>query len=555
MIDLAQAPEGLIHKPDSFLPGQANMPRVPKDHSEKIRQQYARRGLMDLYFLCRSILGYDLLTPLTHAHLCKFIVECSAVRRMIQMPRTHFKTTIATIADAMRIAVGDPNVQILIVASSSTNAERFLAEITNHFRRNERFRWVYQECIPTDWSKVTNNRQELEIKRDSYSRDPTFDAIGARGAVESRHYHWIKCDDIIGLKERQSDVEMAATVEWSDGIDSLLISPEIHRVDYVGTRQSSNDVYAHKERHHAHGEEPVEVGPYVTRAGDMYKFNRGAEENGEPIFPFDGKGQVVITKKFLDNMKATNPTRYAAHYANNPRKSGLNIFQEEGERFWHFDSGKVIWEDPVDGNIDLGAPETFNLICFCDPAEARDRKKSARQALVLTGTKTHKGILRIAVLRTSIGHYPSSEVVDTIFEWDAELPIQYFAIEKYGFQGALERWINQRSIRERVPLPPVRLWPPKGVHTAKQSKHERIRGLQPLWRAGQIALHRSQHELIDEILDYPNSRLKDGVDCLSFGTILWDYSWDEEEEKEQEKRERKRYENRDVTGYGMRQAS
>jgi hypothetical protein len=534
---------------EATLPPAAVYPGVPKGATDLIRLEYANQGKEDLYFLCRAILGYDRLTPHTHGHLCHFITTCDSIRRMIQMPRSHFKTTIATIGDSIRLAVCDPNIQILIVASSSTNAERFLMEITNHFKRNECFRWAFRELIPEDWSKVTNNRQELEINRTSFSRDPTFDTIGARGAVESRHYHRIKADDIIGLKERQSETEMLATCEWSDGLESLLIMPEEDTIDYIGTRQAQNDVYAHQERYYGRNKTPVPVGPYVTKHGELYKFNRGAEEDGEPIFP------EMITKERLNNLRIANPERYAAHYANDPRQSGLNIFGEENLRLWEYRSGSIVLIDPVDGELEVGPPNSLELITLCDPAQAKDRKKHARQALILTGTAMIGSKLRIITIKTAIGHYPADELVNTIFEWDSRYEIAYFSIEKFGFQGSLERWIHEKATRERVPEPAVMLWPPKGTHLAQKSKDERIRGLQPLWNAGQLYFHKEQSELIEEALDWPNSRFRDGLDALAQGVILWETSWDEKEEQESRDREDEYLSKLGVTGYSVRKAS
>ena len=275
---------------------------VPTGATDKVRLELAARGKEDLFFFVKGILGYDRLSPSIHGELCTFLMQTRGfLRRMIQMPRSHFKTTIVTIGSSMQDITLDPNIRILLVASSSTNAKRFLLEIQKHFIMNKMFRWLYTDIIPLEITKARWNADELEVPREVMFREPTIDTIGAKGAVASRHYNRIIGDDIIGEKELHSEIEMEKTIEWASGLESLLISPIEDRIDFVGTRWRMNDVYAAVEQFYGHKNKPVEIGPHAIKVGEIIIYRREAMENGEAVFP------EMFSTEFFNRMLRENP--------------------------------------------------------------------------------------------------------------------------------------------------------------------------------------------------------------------------------------------------------
>ena len=85
---------------------------------EKIK----RKCQTDLYFLAKTVLGYDQVHYDTHNALCNFIVNEESNRRMILMSRGFLKSTLSTISDSIRLAICDPNTRILIANETDEKA-------------------------------------------------------------------------------------------------------------------------------------------------------------------------------------------------------------------------------------------------------------------------------------------------------------------------------------------------------------------------------------------------------------------------------------------------
>lgn len=525
-------------------------PSVPKDAVEDRRLELRQRGIDDLYFFTRGVLGYNLLVPHAHKHLCKFADTCDALRRMFLMPRSHFKTTIITIAQTMQDVCKDPNDRILIVGSSSTNAERFLSEISQHFKRNQLFRWLYPELIHDSFtaSDVTWTGSEITVPRDLISRDPTVDTIGARGTVESRHYNKIRADDIIGEKELNSAVEMERTIEWVTGLESLLISPDRDLIDFVGTHWRFQDVYAFIQEFYAGNvkeEEAEEIGPFASRRGDLVLFRRDARhEDGEPIFP------EQVSKAFLDRLQRENPLRYAAQYANDPQASGETKFDYRDLRFYEFvgPERRMLRVEDAEGNTKLIPISKLDLGVLTDPSVAETRGASDT-AILLVGHYEAKDWL--FVLEENIGQIQPDETVDHIFRLCKDFSLlRFVSIEQVAYQKALKYWIRREADSRKRPYPPVVEYKPG----TQRTKDERIEGLLPRVRSHKLFLLPGHHKLIAEFKRYTKDgkSKRDGLDALSQAIDHFGKGWSEEHEEDTRERWREQLRVINSTGYGVK---
>jgi hypothetical protein len=96
------------------------------------------------------------MVPHYHLHVCEFLQQTEAInigsRRMVLLPRSTFKSTLATISYPIWRLCHDPNLRILIISDTQNNASRFMSEIQNHFERNELFRAIFSEMIPPNFN-------------------------------------------------------------------------------------------------------------------------------------------------------------------------------------------------------------------------------------------------------------------------------------------------------------------------------------------------------------------------------------------------------------------
>ena len=487
---------------------------------EAVRLRMAQRGLEDTFYLAYNILKYTKMTVPTHGPICTFLDTCNYSRRLIQHPRSTFKSTIVTISKRIQDVMRDPALRILIVGDTDTNASRHLGKIKLQLERNLLLKWLYPLSFWEDTSQApTWSQKTLFLPNTAPHGEPTFDTIGAGGGVVSRHFDIINADDLVGEKEAYSPTEMDRVIEWFTGLESLFVPPiEKGLLDIPSTFWRKDDVYAFAEAFYGQGEPIIETGPFSYVRGQIAVFRRGAVENGKSIYP-EG-----ISMEFLERLNKENPERYAAQYANNPQTSNLQYFRPEYRKYYQprSEDGRIIAiRQSDDLPTEIIDTRKLQIVSFCDPhaggSQAR-RFKSARAAVLTTGTDA-KG--RIFILDCWIRRAPTNEIVDEILRQNEKWFPELFSIEGNGFQRMLKFWIDERVERDfRIPVP-YHPYLPKGDKDGEQ----RIRGLQPLYRAGHIFHGPGMLELEEEYLAWPRGR-KDGLDALAQGLEVWDTGWD-----------------------------
>ena len=490
-----------------------NLPKKPKKVNEDTRQQMRELGKNNLYYLCKVILGYDKLVPHVHMPMCEFADTVKANRRLKLMPRTHFKTTIWTIALTIQDIIKDCNVTILIVADTGTNASRFMREIQQHFEMNELFRWLYPEIIPKNFTKATWSQTEMIVPRTKVRREPTVDAIGAMGGIESRHYDIIRPDDLVTEKCIHSDVEMDKLNTWAGGLESLLNSEITGLIDFTGSRKKKGDLYEVQTKRYGDGFESQDIGPHATQVGELATFWRRDIEEGQPIFPEQN------SMGFLMRLKKFDPQRYHAQYANSPKGTGLNTYNDEQLRFWRWSDDRRTIICAHEGEQFLKvSPWGGERIIVYDPSRAEHKGSSQNSILVIL--KGYPLPFRI-VLEAHIGHYPPDEAIDHLFRLNKKWKPTIVSVEHRGFQGAVKYWVEEKAERDGLDVPPIILWPPKGSEKAQWAKDEHIKAVQPLVNSNLVWLHKSQTELIEQFEFHPNVRYDDGVDSFSQTLDYW----------------------------------
>lgn len=500
------------------------------------------RALNETYYLATVVLGYDRLTPNTHGPLCTFLDTCRTYRRLIQMPRSHFKTVIVTVTHRIKNVLNNPGLRTLIVGDTGTNAEGHLLKIKNHFESNQLLRWLFRERIWEDTSQaIMWSQKRLFLPNNAPHGEPTFDTIGARGAVVSRHFDIIDADDLIGEDEYYSETDMARTIEWFSGLEALFVPPvATGLMDIPSTYWRENDVYAYAEKFYGRGQDAVPTGPYSYVRGEIAVFRRGARnEDGSPIFP------EAFTKEYLDRLQQENPERYAAQYANNPRAAGVAYFEQQYLRYynWKIVDHRIVWEE--DGKLKHVDLDKLTIISLCDPhaGGSKARFHNTRAAVITTGVFPE--LSRIFVLDCCIKQMPTGQLIDEIFRQNEKWQPQIFSIEANGLQKMLKYWIDERVERDGKASVPYVPFIPQGDKDGMQ----RIRGLQPLFRAGQIYIQNGFTQLIDEYLVYPRG-FKDGLDCLAQGLKHWNVGFEAVEQEYLDELEQELRRTRNVvTGY------
>ena len=184
------------------------------------------------YITCRS------LQPL-HASIIHNVSDNQA--SMDLAPRGHGKSTIGDVDFCITKVLRNPDIRIMIGSKTQTQASAFLKEIRTHFEQNVNLIRIFG-----DWKKsrdnVWNDKEFTVNRRTVIKKEATVSALGASGAVVSKHFDIIIGDDLVGFENARTEAQRKVLKEWfySSLYPTLEPDGEIH---ILGTRYSSMDLY------------------------------------------------------------------------------------------------------------------------------------------------------------------------------------------------------------------------------------------------------------------------------------------------------------------------
>lgn len=184
------------------------------------------------YITCRS------LQPL-HASIIHNVSDNQA--SMDLAPRGHGKSTIGDVDFCITKVLRNPDIRIMIGSKTQTQASAFLKEIRTHFEQNVNLIRIFG-----DWKKsrdnVWNDKEFTVNRRTVIKKEATVSALGASGAVVSKHFDIIIGDDLVGFENARTEAQRKVLKKWfySSLYPTLEPDGEIH---ILGTRYSPMDLY------------------------------------------------------------------------------------------------------------------------------------------------------------------------------------------------------------------------------------------------------------------------------------------------------------------------
>jgi len=163
-------------------------------------------------------------------------------------PRDHGKTEIFVNALPLRRICEDPNVRILVVQKTATEARKAVSVIKNELeqnhllQRNYRQHWLATVNEPNIVNKAGMiddktgawQAQRIYCKRTRTSKDPTFEGVGVGGAITGGHFDLIICDDILDDENTKTPDRCQTIINWFAGTILQLREPHT-KIIVVGT--------------------------------------------------------------------------------------------------------------------------------------------------------------------------------------------------------------------------------------------------------------------------------------------------------------------------------
>lgn len=478
--------------------GEQKLIDLGKDSSDSIKL-LRHQAKHDLFFLSYGVLGYDKLSDRLHLHFCRWLQNTENEQfRLILLPRSHFKSTIATISDSIRIALPDDigtatyprnlgfNVRVLLAHETDGSAQRFLSSIRDFIYRSEVLLALYPEITPEKGR--TDNKGELELNRERTWSEPTFSTMGVGGKKQGAHFDYIKADDLQGETATASETEKKSLMQWVDNLQSFLVTPMTDHIDFIGTRWAFDDVWNHITNMYAD--------QLVTYHRAVEEYSKEAKKK-VPIFPeqFTEKSLKILRK----NKKVFN-----AQYLNDP-KEGASSFQDAWLRYWQ-------WYDTRNVAIFDGESSSIYGISDLDKVILIDPAMTGNFGYCVTGTTPKNQHL---VLESHKQEWEQPEFVNFVFQqvqrWNPRLVVIEGVLFSHLYQHWFVREMAARRVRFNI----------EAVPTRQKSKDSRIMGLAPFFEAGHILFHQEQHDIIQEFREFGASSNIHILDALAYGPQFW----------------------------------
>ncbi len=481
-----------------------------------------RRAKTDLFFLATGLLEYDLMSIGLHGHYCRWLEKNRGWQyRMTLFARGHYKSTTNTISDSIQMALPNdaqiiehpyclgPDIKLLIGHENRESASRFLYEITEAFTAKPAMLAFFPECIPT--RKIQRvNKWELELPRNAHHKEPTFDTIGAGGAAQGRHYHWFKLDDLIGEDARDSETVMKRILTWFDNVNSLKTRPKLDGWDLIGTHWSTSDVYAHAIKTYGLARGRSFIRNYfkkdVARMEDgvLAVYGRSVEEDGVIVFPEEFPPEEIARLR-------KNPKVFASQYANNPKDSGLTLFQPGWIKHYNVGNAGRLYVFAGDNTWSVDRRD-LDVTIQIDPSPG-ESDGGDESGIVVVGIDKS---FNIYILEAYKKRFKPPELIAEMLKLYTRWWPRHISVENVNFSAIYKYWFEAKCKELRI-FPSIYDYKPG----SERSKKGRIAGLTHYFAAGQVYMLEGMTQLRDELEWYPLGDGEHILDALAQGPEFW----------------------------------
>lgn len=389
-------------------------------------------------------------------------------KHVLEAPRGFGKSTICTTVYVIWRLLRDPNVRILIVSKTETQASRFLQEIRGHLEQNQVLIACFGAFVGT--GKWTDTALVI-AQRKSVAKEATVSAMGLEGPIVGGHWEVEIVDDPFDEDSSRSELLRDRALEWL----FTTLQPTLVPGGVIGircTRYHYDDMAGKIER-----EQATDV-----KTGEAYIYRLEREGDALPPRSHNARWKVLQTPAVTSDGASLWEARFPLEDRINPDGSiteGLQSMRQgspareraflrqfmlvclpeaEGERGAVFDISKFEAWTPAT------APDPRKLWLYMrhDPAwtsreEAAKRTSRDRRpdftAISIMGFEPTTG--RYYVLDHYRGLLSDMEGVgkarEIALEWK-RLGLRRYRVERTGLQiKHAPRFYQQ--IREAMPLP------------------------------------------------------------------------------------------------------
>lgn len=512
----------------------------PAFSTEQFYAYHRERGLRDLFFLGKWILGFDRLQGDLHADLA-YAWQCpdgteltrgpAGLFRWATIPRSHLKTTLLTICWTIFCLLRDHDERILIYMANFTVAKKKFGEIRalleGKGKNGEFFLDVFPELRtqPKDREKWSENA--LTIPRDTPYSDYSVECSGVGAIITGSHFTTENVDDVVGRLENAE--QMAKIFDILNNLDPLLDSFETGKRRMACTPWGFWDPAAREEKRNPAAlvarRSMFETADPLAPQGVRPVTNPGEFTHDKLIFRW--LPDMKKTVAFVQNIYKQTPYYASCQLSCFPRREGRIGFKPEWFRRCTR-RGDTLVELGMDGREVKKVPlAACNVFITVDPIGGDKRGVHGPRdpnanpdmdsdyvgiAVVAIADDNMKYVLDVREQR-----FNDDEFLAIIFHLVGQysprsVHIEATAGQRHIFKGFLDAW------KRGKPTFVLGEWP-----GGTASKSERIRGLIPQVSEGFMLFRTEAPDFIQagidacmqELLEGESAQHDDAADALS----------------------------------------
>jgi hypothetical protein len=492
--------------------------------------------LGSLYYFIRLALGRTRLTPTFHQMICRRL-ETMYMKELFEMPRDHFKSTIACegLPIFTVLPIGQQDIDLfyelgfdqefvrwmlqlhdctkrnLIISENITNAAGLGRRIRRHFESNAIFRSLFPEIIPTSQERWTDF--SLSVRQPQGAKghgEGTFDFLGVGSAAQSRHYNGLIIqDDMVGRKALESASIMEKTIDYHKLISALFDHPDEHHDGselVIGNRWGYHDLNSHIREH-----EPwfhIESHSALGGCCDLHPLD-------QPLFPEEFSAIKLEQLRIrFGNYK------FACQFLNNPSSPENADFRESDVNWFtftqdHMDGSVIVQHAVKDGIIKKDIPfRKLRLAMAADPAHSASGR--CRHAIVCIGMSEVGNYYLVDTWAENCSH---EKFFSRIYEM-----AEKWRVRSVGFETCAGQSLALPHIKylNSVKPWPIRITPLKGevegpdgeITTKKEWRIRNILG--PIIEFGRWHMQRKHQDFLGELTTFPAGRYVDQLDAAAY---------------------------------------
>lgn len=437
----------------------------------------------DLFTFARGVIGFrELYLPL-HRRMADFWM--APPRRKVGVwPREHFKSSMFCVAGPLwEVVRGLPEepvfppkvpLQCLIAGENEKIPVPNVDAIRSHIEGNEVFKGLFPEIKPgRPWQST---RICVQRAHDPRLRQNTVEIMGGQGNPTSPHYNLIVCDDLIGFSNYESPEGREKAWKWLLATEPLLLTGGMEVV--AATRWSEDDLVGRI----------MKLNPKLPTQKQWLIEHHGCYDpvdSKTPIFP-----TIWPVERLEAARMAVGEEMFALWYLNDPIDPATAFFRPNWLQYW--ESGEL--------------PAGLETVVILDTAPTVTAK-SDFSALIVAGARGEtRFVLEAKQMKTGL-----TQLAEEVRRAVRVHGCSKFGIETYGPQLRDLQFFEAEYRKGGMPKP-ERLT----TYSQADAKKQRIRSLAPHIEYGNIRVHRTQDDLIQQILRWPKCLHDDLLDAVSY---------------------------------------